>query len=118
MMNYVLTVLLGLDQLINAIFFADFGQRLLPSAAGRSMEQELTHLNKALGDPERPVMAVIGGAKVSTKIALLENLVKRVETLVIGGAMANTFLAAEGFAVAGLRVTAFVGAGVSSSSDC
>ncbi|HEY4943675.1 MAG TPA: phosphoglycerate kinase [Rhizomicrobium sp.] len=72
---------------------------LLPSAAGRSMELELRHLNKALGDPERPVMAVIGGAKVSTKIALLENLVKRVETLVIGGAMANTFLAAEGIAV-------------------
>jgi phosphoglycerate kinase len=72
---------------------------LLPSAAGRSMEQELTHLDKALGDPERPVMAVIGGAKVSTKIALLENLVKKVETLVIGGAMANTFLAAQGIAV-------------------
>jgi len=68
---------------------------LLPAAAGRSMEQELTHLDKALGDPQRPVMAVVGGAKVSTKIALLENLVKRVETLVIGGAMANTFLAAE-----------------------
>jgi len=72
---------------------------LLPSAAGRSMEKELTHLNKALGDPQRPVMAVIGGAKVSTKIALLENLVAKVETLVIGGAMANTFLAAEGIAV-------------------
>ena len=72
---------------------------LLPSAAGRSMALELTHLNKALGDPERPVMAVIGGAKVSSKIALLENLVKRVETLVIGGAMANTFLAAQGIAV-------------------
>ena len=72
---------------------------LLPSAAGRSMELELKHLDKALGDPERPVMAVIGGAKVSTKIALLENLVKRVESLVIGGAMANTFLAAEGIAV-------------------
>src|ERR1700742_3494209 len=70
--------------------------RLLPTAAGRSMEAELKHLEKALGDPERPVMAVIGGAKVSTKIALLENLVKRVETLVIGGAMATTFLAAEG----------------------
>ncbi len=68
---------------------------LLPNAAGRSMEMELRHLDKALGEPERPVMAVIGGAKVSTKIALLENLVKRVETLVIGGAMANTFLAAE-----------------------
>jgi phosphoglycerate kinase len=72
---------------------------LLPSAAGRSMALELTHLDKALGDPQRPVMAVIGGAKVSTKIALLENLVKRVETLVIGGAMANTFLAAEGIEV-------------------
>ncbi|MDE2181908.1 MAG: phosphoglycerate kinase [Alphaproteobacteria bacterium] len=69
---------------------------LLPSAAGRSMQAELTHLQKALNDPERPLMAVIGGAKVSTKIALLENLVKRVETLVIGGAMANTFLVAEG----------------------
>ena len=73
--------------------------RLLPNAAGRSMEAELKHLDKALGEPERPVMAVIGGAKVSTKIALLENLVKRVETLVIGGAMANTFLAAEGIEV-------------------
>jgi phosphoglycerate kinase len=72
---------------------------LLPSAAGRSMEAELSHLQKALNEPERPLMAVIGGAKVSSKIALLENLVKRVETLVIGGAMANTFLAAEGFAV-------------------
>ena len=72
---------------------------LLPSAAGRSMEAELTHLQKALNDPERPLMAVVGGAKVSSKIALLENLVKRVETLVIGGAMANTFLAAEGKAV-------------------
>jgi len=73
--------------------------RLLPNAAGRSMEAELRHLDKALGDPQRPVMAVIGGAKVSTKIALLTNLVKRVETLVIGGAMANTFLAAEGIEV-------------------
>ncbi len=73
--------------------------RLLPNAAGRSMEAELKHLDKALGDPQRPVMAVIGGAKVSTKIALLTNLVKRVETLVIGGAMANTFLAAEGIEV-------------------
>jgi phosphoglycerate kinase len=69
---------------------------LLPSAAGRAMEQELTHLQKALGDPERPVMAVVGGAKVSTKIELLENLVSKVDVLVIGGAMANTFLAAEG----------------------
>ena len=72
---------------------------LLPNAAGRSMQAELTHLQKALGNPERPVMAVVGGAKVSTKIALLENLVTRVETLVIGGAMANTFLAAQGIGV-------------------
>ena len=68
---------------------------LLPSAAGRSMQAELEHLNKALGDPERPVMAVVGGAKVSTKIDLLENLLSKVDILVIGGAMANTFLAAE-----------------------
>ena len=68
----------------------------LPSAAGRSMEQELVHLDKALGQPERPVMAVVGGAKVSTKIALLENLLSKVDYLVIGGAMANTFFAAEG----------------------
>jgi phosphoglycerate kinase len=73
--------------------------RLLPNAAGRSMQAELTHLEKALGNPERPVMAVVGGAKVSTKIALLENLVSRVETLVIGGAMANTFLAAQGIKI-------------------
>jgi phosphoglycerate kinase len=73
--------------------------RLLPNAAGRSMQAELTHLEKALGNPERPLMAVVGGAKVSTKIELLQNLVKRVETLVIGGAMANTFLAAEGIKV-------------------
>jgi len=73
--------------------------RLLPNAAGRSMQAELTHLERALGNPERPLMAVVGGAKVSTKIELLQNLVKRVETLVIGGAMANTFLAAEGVKV-------------------
>ena len=72
---------------------------LMPSAAGRSMEQELTHLQKALGNPERPLMAVVGGAKVSTKIELLQNLVGRVEVLVIGGAMANTFLAAQGIAI-------------------
>ena len=73
--------------------------RLLPNAAGRSMQAELTHLQKALAHPERPLLAVVGGAKVSTKIALLENLVKRVEVLVIGGAMANTFLAAQGIKI-------------------
>ncbi|MCF8706955.1 phosphoglycerate kinase [Rhizorhapis sp. SPR117] len=67
----------------------------LPSAAGRAMQDELLHLHKALDQPKRPVLAVIGGAKVSTKIALIENLLKKVDILVIGGAMANTFLAAE-----------------------
>jgi phosphoglycerate kinase len=69
---------------------------LLPSAAGRSMQAELEHLHRALGDPMHPVMAVVGGAKVSTKIELLNNLISKVDVLVIGGAMANTFLAAEG----------------------
>ena len=69
---------------------------LLPCAAGRSMQAELEHLDRALGHPERPLIAVIGGAKVSTKIALLDNLVKRVDVLVVAGAMANTFLAAQG----------------------
>src|SRR3954470_5587548 len=69
---------------------------LLPSAAGRSMQAELEHLHKALGDPVHPVMAVVGGAKVSTKIDLLNNLIAKVDVLAIGGAMANTFLAAEG----------------------
>ena len=69
---------------------------LLPSTAGRAMEAELRHLHRALDRPERPLMAVVGGAKISTKIALLGNLVKRVDVLVIGGAMANTFLAAQG----------------------
>ncbi|HEY2444149.1 MAG TPA: phosphoglycerate kinase [Rhizomicrobium sp.] len=72
---------------------------LLPSAAGRAMEAELSHLHLALDHPARPLMAVVGGAKISTKIALLGNLVRRVDVLVIGGAMANTFLAASGFDV-------------------
>jgi phosphoglycerate kinase len=69
---------------------------LLPAVAGRAMQAELSHLHMALDDPKRPVLAVVGGAKVSTKIELLQNLIKRVDTLVIGGAMANTFLAAQG----------------------
>jgi phosphoglycerate kinase len=73
--------------------------RLLPSCAGRQMEAELRALEAALGQPERPLLAVIGGAKVSTKIAVLENLIPKVQTLVIGGAMANTFLAAQGHEV-------------------
>ncbi len=73
--------------------------RLLPACAGRLMQAELEALEKALGDPERPVVAVVGGAKVSTKLELLGNLVGRVDTLVIGGGMANTFLAAQGIDV-------------------
>jgi len=72
---------------------------VIPSAAGRSMARELAHLTKALDNPMRPVMAVVGGAKISTKITLLENLLSKVQLLVIGGAMANTFLAAKGHAV-------------------
>ncbi|MBT8409052.1 MAG: phosphoglycerate kinase [Alphaproteobacteria bacterium] len=70
--------------------------RLLPSVAGRLMEAELSALDAALGAPKRPVVAIVGGAKVSTKLELLGNLVRRVDTLVIGGGMANTFLAAQG----------------------
>jgi phosphoglycerate kinase len=70
--------------------------RLLPSYAGRLMQQELEALDTALGNPVRPVCAVVGGSKVSTKLELLGNLVKKVDVLVIGGAMANTFLAAQG----------------------
>jgi phosphoglycerate kinase len=72
---------------------------LLPSAAGRAMASELSHLKKALETPQRPVMAVVGGAKISTKIDLLKNLASKVDVLVVGGAMANTFLAAKGFQV-------------------
>lgn len=68
----------------------------LPSCAGRLMQAELSALEAALSKPERPVGAVVGGAKVSTKIALLENLVNRLDVLIIGGGMANTFLAAQG----------------------
>src|SRR6059058_5846572 len=68
----------------------------LPSFAGRVMEAELKALEKALGNPERPVAAVVGGAKVSTKLAVLGHLVGKVDHLIIGGGMANTFLAARG----------------------
>ncbi len=73
--------------------------RLLPSCAGRLMQAELSALEAALGTPERPVVAVVGGAKVSTKLDLLGNLVGKVDHLVIGGGMANTFLAAQGINV-------------------
>ena len=68
----------------------------LPAYAGRTMQEELEALEKGLGNPARPVVAIVGGAKVSTKIDLLMNLVKKVDALVIGGGMANTFIAARG----------------------
>lgn len=73
--------------------------KLLPCCAGRLMQAELSALEGALSAPERPVVAVVGGAKVSTKLELLGNLVRKVEYLVIGGGMANTFLAAQGIDV-------------------
>ncbi len=70
--------------------------RLLPAVAGRTMAAELKALDAALGAPQRPVVAVVGGAKVSSKLDLLGNLVEKVDVLVIGGGMANTFLSAQG----------------------
>jgi phosphoglycerate kinase len=73
--------------------------RLLPAYAGLLMEEELRALDAALENPARPVMAIVGGAKISTKLDLLGNLVEKVDVLVLGGGMANTFLAAQGYAV-------------------
>ncbi len=70
--------------------------RRLPAAAGRLMQAELEHLAEALEDPKRPLAALVGGAKISTKLQLLGNLVERADLLIIGGGMANTFLAAAG----------------------
>lgn len=73
--------------------------KYLPSYAGRLMQAELEALQKALGTPVRPVVAIVGGAKISTKLDLLNNLVSKIDTLVLGGGMANTFLLAKGIAV-------------------
>lgn len=73
--------------------------RLLPNCAGLLMDAELSALDKALGSPDRPVVALVGGAKVSTKLDLLSNLIDKTDIIVIGGGMANTFLAAQGFEV-------------------
>jgi phosphoglycerate kinase len=69
---------------------------ILPAYAGRAMQEELEALERALYSPDRPVAAIVGGAKISTKLDLLGNLITKVETLIIGGGMANTFLAAQG----------------------
>ncbi len=72
---------------------------LLPSFAGRAMQRELAALEGALANPKRPLVAIIGGAKISTKLELLGNLIGKVDALIIGGGMANTFLAAKGVAI-------------------
>ncbi len=72
---------------------------ILPAAAGRAMERELNYLSAALSNPQRPLICVVGGAKVSTKIDLLLNLVGKADVLIVGGGMANTFLFAKGFSV-------------------
>ncbi len=72
---------------------------LLPAFAGRTMQAELEALEKGLGKPAKPVVAIVGGAKISSKLDLLMNLVRKVDALVIGGGMANTFLAAQGINV-------------------
>ena len=75
--------------------------RLLPAYAGEALRRELEMLDRALGSPERPVMGIVGGAKVSTQLDLLQNLVGRLDSLAIGGGMANTFLFAQGHDVGG-----------------
>jgi phosphoglycerate kinase len=75
--------------------------RLLPAYAGESMRRELDALDAALGNPRKPVMGIVGGAKVSTKLDLLKNLVGKLDRLAIGGGMANTFLFAQGVDIGG-----------------
>ena len=76
--------------------------KLLPSFAGRYLELEIRMLNKIFSNLNKPIMAIVGGSKISTKIVLLHNLIKKVDKLVIGGAMANTFLAEKGIKLVNL----------------
>ena len=73
--------------------------RVLPAYAGEAMDRELAHLDAALGNANRPVLGIVGGSKVSTKLDLLRNLIGKLDQLAIGGGMANTFLAAQGWEV-------------------
>ena len=81
-------------------------RKKLPAFAGRTMQAEIEALSKALENPARPLGAVVGGAKVSSKLELLGNLTKKVDFLIIGGGMANTFLAAQGKKVGKIAVRA------------
>jgi len=74
---------------------------IVPAYAGKQMERELDHLDAALGNPKRPVLGIVGGAKVSTKLDLLQNLIGKLDKLAIGGGMANTFLYAQGVEIGG-----------------
>ena len=74
---------------------------MLPAYAGKQMERELDALDAALGTPKRPVLGIVGGAKVSTKLELLQNLITKLDKLAIGGGMANTFLYAQGLEIGG-----------------
>jgi phosphoglycerate kinase len=80
--------------------------RYLPAVSGFLMEQELEYLGKATDNPQHPYIAILGGAKISDKIAVIENLLKKCDRLIIGGGMANTFLAAKGYAMADSLVEA------------
>ena len=97
---------------------------LIPAFAGESMRRELTALDKALGNPERPTLGIVGGSKVSTKLDLLKNLVTRLDYLSIGGGMANTFLFAQGYDVGGslcekdLKATALEIMALAAEADC
>ncbi len=97
---------------------------LLPAYAGESMRRELTALDKALGNPERPTLGIVGGSKVSTKLDLLKNLVGKLDYLSIGGGMANTFLYAQGYDVGGslcekdLKDTALQIMALAAAADC
>ena len=97
---------------------------LIPAYAGESMRRELTALDKALGNPERPTLGIVGGSKVSTKLDLLKNLVTKLDYLSIGGGMANTFLFAQGYDVGGslcekdLKDTALEIMAAAAQADC
>ena len=97
---------------------------LIPAFAGESMRRELTALDKALGNPERPTLGIVGGSKVSTKLDLLKNLVTKLDYLSIGGGMANTFLFAQGYDVGGslcekdLKATALEIMALAAEADC